>query len=178
MSDGIIDLTAYLRQREGGEAEQPARGAFALWGADGERSRFALPLWRTLFLAQGGRGGVVWRAGAGPLTPFVVLDLEQDPPRREFDADLVEGVAAGSAPTLVEGERSLVVHLGSHRDREWYLTVVSSTDRDGLGPREREDVLFLAGECAGLLFLRDFADAVDAGGDGGGDSIGDIDPDE
>jgi hypothetical protein len=27
-----------------------------------------------------------------------------------------------------------------------------------LEARRREDVLFLAGECAGLLFLRDFAD--------------------
>lgn len=181
MSDGIIDLTAYLRQREEGGKEQPARGAFALWGADGERSRFALPLWRTLFLAQGGRGGVVWRAGAGPLTPFVVLDLEQDPPRRDFDAALVQDVPTGTAPTLVEGERSLVVYLGSHRDREWYLGVVASGERDALGTREREDILFLAGECAGLLFLRDFADAVDGGEGGAGeddDDLGDVDPDE
>jgi hypothetical protein len=35
-------------------------------------------------------------------------------------------------------------------------------EREGpLDARRREDVLFLAGECAGLLFLRDFADAVD-----------------
>ena len=40
MSDGIIDLTQYLKTSPGDEEGQ--RGAFALWGADGERSRFAL----------------------------------------------------------------------------------------------------------------------------------------
>ncbi len=49
MSDEIIDLTQYLNRES--KEEEPARGAFALWGADGERSRFALPLWRTIYLA-------------------------------------------------------------------------------------------------------------------------------
>ncbi len=57
MTDEIIDLTQYLN-REPAE-QKPSRGAFALWGADGERSRFALPLWRTIYLAQGERGSIV-----------------------------------------------------------------------------------------------------------------------
>ena len=73
MSDGIIDLGEYLRRRDG--PSEPA-STFALFGADGERSRFALPLWRAIYLAAGERGGVVWQGSrGGPLEPFVVLDL-------------------------------------------------------------------------------------------------------
>jgi hypothetical protein len=38
--------------------------------------------------------------------------------------------------------------------------VVDGSDASRANPlssRDREDILFLAGECAGLLFLRDFA---------------------
>ena len=161
MSDGIIDLTAYLRHRENDGEEQPTRGAFALWGADGERSRFALPLWRTLFLAGGGRGAIGWRYQAGPFTTFVALDLEQDPPRWDFQDAPLEGVPTESAPALVETDHSLAVFLGVHRSREWFLVILAGPERDPLIARDREDILFLAGECAGLLFLRDFADQVD-----------------
>ncbi len=161
MSDGIIDLTAYLRHRDDDGEDQPTRGAFALWGADGERSRFALPLWRTLFLAGGGRGAIVWRFPAGPLSPFVALDLEQDPPRCDFADAPLEGVPTQSAPAIVESDHSVVVFLGAHSSREWFLMVESGTVREPLTSRDREDILFLSGECAGLLFLRDFADEVD-----------------
>lgn len=160
MSDGIIDLTAYMRDREGDHDGAALRGAFALWGADGERSRFALPLWRTIYLAGGGRGGIVWSGPGQPgLTPFVVLDLEKDPPRRDFPADSVEPVASAVAPTLEDGgaDRGLVVFLGAEDDRRWYLLIRDGGPREPLRARDREDILFLAGECAGLLFLRDFA---------------------
>ena len=85
MSDEIIDLTQYLNRES--KDEELSRGAFALWGADGERSRFALPLWRTIYLAQGERGSIVWRDSSGDDAPqaFVVLDLGQDPARLEVD---------------------------------------------------------------------------------------------
>lgn len=161
MSDGIIDLGDYLRRRDG--ADEPA-STFSLWGADGERSRFALPLWRAIYLAQGERGGILWRSAAREgLQPFVVLDLAAEPARTEFDwrgeldldADRVPGVQA--VPGL-----GLVIYLGEEKARHWYLVVadgkVGSADLQG---HDREDVLFLAGECAGLLFLRDFADEAD-----------------
>lgn len=164
MSDGIIDLTAYMRDRPGDDDESP-RGAFALWGAEGERSRFALPLWRTIYLAGGGRGGIVW---TGPdqsdPVPFVVLDLERDPPRKDFPAASLAPVSTAVAPTLEDGgaEQGLAVFLGSESDRRWYLLIRDGKPRDALRARDREDILFLAGECAGLLFLRDFAaDAED-----------------
>jgi hypothetical protein len=155
MSDGIIDLGEYLRRRDG--PEEPA-STFALFGADGERSRFALPLWRAIYLASGERGGVLWQEiEGGPLQPFVVLDLAKDPPRKDFhwpeDPDHGE-----RAPDLLETPNGgLAVFLGLERDRRWYLLVQGSDAIAAPRGRDREDIMFLAGECAGLLFLRDFA---------------------
>ncbi|MDP2959221.1 MAG: hypothetical protein Q8N53_22555 [Longimicrobiales bacterium] len=157
MSDGIIDLGEYLRRREGG---QESVSTFALWGAEGERSRFALPLWRAIYLASGARGGVVWDSGAGgPLTPFVVLDLGSDPARTHFDSGGAHERDFGHAPELTTAAGGLSVYLGEERGKRWFLLVEGGTE--GLTEptgRDREDILFLAGECAGLLFLRDFAD--------------------
>jgi len=163
MSDGIIDLGEYLRRREG--EDEPA-STFTLWGADGERSRFALPLWRSIYLASGERGAIVWQIDpAGDLRAFVVLDLAHDPARTDFPAEVVEGLPGGDAPAVSEtGRGSLAVHLGERNGKRWFLVVLGNAERmTGLSARDREDVLFLAGECAGLLFLRDFA----SGGGGG-----------
>jgi len=162
MSDGIIDLTQYL-PRDPGEPD-PQRGAFALWGAEGERSRFALPLWRTIYLAQGERGVIAWRVleDTGPPTPFVILDLGSDPARLEMRGDTLPFAEDGEPPTLHDrGADGLSVFLGVRDDRMWHLIVDGGGQRTGLlRPKTREDILFLAGECAGLLFLRDFADEV------------------
>jgi len=41
------------------------------------------------------------------------------------------------------------------------MVLVMGGEEDGpLAGRKREDLLFLAGECAGLLFLRDFAEGA------------------
>ena len=160
MSDGIIDLTQYLNRGEQ-ESDEASSTTFALWGADGERSRFALPLWRSIYLAGGDRGAIVWRdpVDRDSLRPFVVLDLAKDPPRTAFDGSLV-GYSEGEPPTLDEhGEHGLSILLGSREGRQWFMVIDkeegTSTQVRG---RDREDILFLAGECAGLLFLRDFAD--------------------
>ena len=163
MSDGIIDLTQYLSRAP--EQEDAQRGAFALWGADGERSRFALPLWRTIYLAQGERGSVVWREaedGGGP-HPLVVLDLGSDPARLDVEMAAVPITEDGEPPVLHDlGSEGLAVYLGSREGRVWHLVVDGGDQRQTkLDAHSREDILFLAGECAGLLFLRDFADEVE-----------------
>lgn len=158
MSDDIIDLGDYLRRRE---EDEEAAGTFALWGADGERSRFALPLWRAIYLAMGERGGILWRErGQAHLRPFVVLDLACDPPRIEFPPPDDPEAGDGRAPYVTTASRQgMAIHIGEDGDgREWFLLLVGGaagiTQPTG---RDREDVLFLAGECAGLLFLRGFA---------------------
>ena len=163
MSDEIIDLTQYL-DRESPKGES-TRGAFALWGADGERSRFALPLWRTIYLAQGERGMIVWRDTSAEDVPhaFLVLDLGEDPARVEVDREAVPLTEDGEPPALHDhGAQGVTIFLGSRGTRIWHLVVDGGDKRLGdLTAKTREDILFLAGECAGLLFLRDFADEVE-----------------
>jgi len=158
VSDGIIDLTAYLQKRDD---ETEEAGTFALWGAEGERSRFALPLWRTIYLAGGERGGILRIAAEAPgqLDPFVVLDLAQDPARTDFDLGLIQDLDVEEAPVVRDaGSEGLAVFLGFGAERFWYLMVEGRDGEDVLDGRSREDVLFMAGECAGLLFLRELAD--------------------
>ena len=158
MADEIFDITRYLKREP---ASDLPRGSMALWGADGERSRFALPLWRIIYLAQGERGLILWSEVDRPKrpTPFVVLDLGADPARTDVDGDMIPRFGVDEGPSLIDLEADgLIVYLGSRQGRIWTLRVDGGSERTTpLGPTTREDVLFLAGECAGLLFLRDLA---------------------
>lgn len=162
MSDKIIDIARYL-ERDAARSDAPA--TMALWGADGDRSRFALPLWRIVHLAQAERGVIFWRGAAGnpAPTPFVVVDLARDPARLEVDGLALPPCQDGEPASLHDlGPGGLLVCLGARDGRSWCLLADGGRGRDGvLDARRREDVLFLAGECAGLLFLRDFADLAD-----------------
>ena len=162
MADQIIDLTRYL-DRDAEEEILP--GTIALWGADGERSRFALPLWRVVHLAGAERGVILWRRTTGDRTPhpFVVIDLGRDPARIHLDGAWVARCEAQESATLHDlGADGILVYLGMRGERMWCLLAEGGDRRQGpLEPKRREDVLFMAGECAGLLFLRDFADTVE-----------------
>ena len=166
MTDDIIDLTHYLRREDGDDVP---RGAMALWGAEGERSRFALPLWRIIYLARAERGVIVWRPveGGPEPRPFVALDLAHEPARTEIGAPLPRFAEDEEPGLLDRGPDGLVVFLGVKAGRAWSLVVDGGERRDGpLSARTREDILFLAGECAGLLFLRDLAgDGPASGGE-------------
>jgi len=100
------------------------------------------------------------------LTPLIVLDLGRDPARTLVRGSLVAGLRdVQEAPAVAEEEGGITVFLGERANRRWYLVI---TDLDeGTPPLEgkaREDILFVAGECAGLLFNRDL-DTVDDPGD-------------
>ena len=155
MADEIIDLTRYIKR----ESDQDLpRGAMALWGADGERSRFALPLWRVIYLASAERGVIVSRSVSvdEPPDPFVALDLAQEPARIEITIDFPY-FTENDQPALYDHvSGGLLVFLGSAAGRAWTLVLDGGHRSEPLDPRTREDILFLAGECAGLLFLRDF----------------------
>lgn len=166
MADEIIDLTRYLRREPA--ADMP-RGSMTLWGADGERARFALPLWRVIHLARGERGLVVRHPLRRPhaAEAIVALDLGADPARTSVDPRKLPRFEPDEGPSLVDLEaEGLVVFLGSRAGQMWLLLVDGGGARtEPLTPQVREDVLFLAGECAGLLFLRDLAeDGVTRGG--------------
>jgi hypothetical protein len=162
MADEIIDIARYL-DRDAGRRDAPA--TMALWGADGDRSRFALPLWRIVHLTQAERGVIFWRSVAGDTSAhaFVVIDLARDPARLGVDGLALPPCGDGTSAALHDlGPGGLLVCLGSRDGRSWCLLADGGREREGvLEARRREDVLFLAGECAGLLFLRDFADLAD-----------------
>lgn len=156
MADEIIDLSQFIARRA--ESGAPA-GTMTLWGADGERSRFALPLWRVVHLAGADRGVIFWRrvSDDSPPKPFVVLDIGHDPARLDVAEHLAACAEDASADLHDLGHEGMVVCLGSKGDRAWGILADGGTRRAPLTTRKREDILFLAGECAGLLFLRDFA---------------------
>lgn len=162
MADEIIPISRYLERET--EADVLPR-AIGLWGVDGDRSRFALPLWRVVHLAGADRGVIAWRNASGDRRPrpFVVVDLASDPARLGLGGLPVERCEAGDRPTLHDlAPDGLVIYLGARDERIWCLFTDGGQARPGpLDPNNREDIMFLAGECAGLLFLRDFADELD-----------------
>jgi hypothetical protein len=162
MADEIIDISRYLKREP---ASDLPRGSMALWGADGERSRFALPLWRIIHLAQAERGMIISCELGRHRTPepFVVLDLGSDPARTEVDPEAMPRYGVDEAPSLLDREADgLVIFLGAGENRLWALLVDGDGERtDPLSVTLREDILFLAGECAGLLFLRELSEERD-----------------
>lgn len=157
--DGVIDLSGYLRRKE--EESSRTRTTFSFWGGEGERARFALPLWRAAYLASGRRAGLLWQrssavAGEEPVYPLVVLDLGEEPARTAFAPSTLVGLGGVDAPgTVGGGEGRIAVYLGEVRELKWYLLVDDLDEpRTEVVGRSREDLLFLAGECAGLLFHR------------------------
>ena len=153
MSDEIIDLTRYLRRDS--EEELP-RGALSLWGAEGERSRFALPLWRIVYLAGAERGLITFRPldGSSPPVPFVALDLAREPARTSVPLDLPSFADERESALVDRCSAGVFVFLGTSAGRDWKLVVDGGQRSVPLDARAREDILFLAGECAGLLFQR------------------------
>ena len=51
----------------------------------------------------------------------------------------------------------LTVLLGEYQDRRWFFQVLGRSTGEAVQGRDRETLLFLAGECAGLLFIRELA---------------------
>ena len=160
MSDDIIDLGAFLERRAAEEETPP--GTMALWGADGERSRFALPLWRIVHVAKADRAVIFWRESGAPgaPTPFIVLDVGRDPARLDLVPSQTDFGDPDGSQLRDLGSDGVLVHLGTSGNRAWGLLADGRPPESELDTRSREDVLFLAGECAGLLFLRSLADDV------------------
>jgi len=162
VSDDVIDLTKYLGRTPAEEAPEGARGNFSVWGGDGERSRFALPIWRSIYLVGGGRGGLVAVAEEGDSAPepLFVLDLASEPARTDFTLPEVRSEIIGNAPMVLEGGATVAVFLGNRKGKNWFLILDDRGEaHEPVTAGTREDLLFLAGECAGLLFFRELAEA-------------------
>jgi hypothetical protein len=162
VNDDVIDLTKYLARTPPDSEQEGARGNFSVWGGEGERSRFALPIWRSIYLVGGGRGGLVsLRDGedAEP-EPLFVLDLSSEPARTDFELPEMRSDIGGDAPKLLEDGDVVAVFLGAKKGKSWFLVVDDRGEAsEPVTAGTREDLLFLAGECAGLLFFRELAEA-------------------
>ena len=64
-------------------------------------------------------------------------------------------------PRVLESEDSVAVFLGSREEKNWFLIVDDYGPAGAVVGYSRGDLLFLAGECAGLLFFRELAEAGD-----------------
>lgn len=157
MSD-VIDLSDYIDRPDATEA------TFAIEGGDDDRSRLALPVWRALYLLDGDRGGIAWiPAAEDRLRTLFVLDLATEPARTHFDASVVDPVVDREPPAVEIGEGRAVILLARDDDeRAWFLVVDGpEVGRKEHQPRDREDLLFVAGECAGLVVYRKLHRFVD-----------------
>jgi hypothetical protein len=155
--DQVIDIRRFL----GGAPERPDEGAFAVWGGGGERARFALPLWRAIYLVGGEWGGIISLSNPeaeNVARPLFILDLKRDPARIFNSTESLRLLRSEEAPALAStGGQELSVLLGADGDRQWFLQVRGGSLEAAPDGRVRETLLFLAGECAGLLFFRELA---------------------
>lgn len=161
----IIDIRTYFKSHRALDEQ----AAFGVWGGAGERSRFALPLWRSVYLVGGDWGGIVYlpdgeesEAGAmvsaTPLagSPFFILDLHSDPARTGALLPPYPEFRDRTAPSVISTpDGGLAILLGRHGGRWWFLLIQGEGGVEGPEGKDLETLLFLAGECAGLLFLRD-----------------------
>lgn len=155
--------------------------ALALHLADPHRTSVLDRLWSALEITAADRAAAVWvdEYGPGLVHPHVVLDVGSDPPRLDFSLELVHRTWQQGVPGLVDipdGDRStglrltagagsaFAVSLGSDGLRAWFVVVDSPSARPRLGADVVEELLFLSGECAGVLLHRDMDGAAGPGG--------------
>ena len=157
MDDGVIDIGKYL-----GEPPGPrSHAAFSVWGGDGERSRLALPVWRAIQVTGGDWGGVIYQPRKGSqesVEPFFVLDLKEDPARTEVLSGPLASLRKKGVPAVLSNQGGeIVVFLGEDEERSWFLKIQGTAVGLDVAVKAKETLLFLAGECSGLLFFRELS---------------------
>ena len=141
--DRVIHLDDYRR------ADDPdARRGLSLVGAEGDRRHFALPLWRMANTASADWAGIVRWTESGP-EATTVLDLSADPARQRPPSGFPASPGA-NPPDVVETNEGVVLPLGRHGESRWAALLAGRSVRMRAA---RDELLFLAGECAGLLAL-------------------------
>ena len=90
--------------------------------------------------------------------PLFVLDLKRDPARTDSSSKVLRLLQEKEVPGLVFREdQEVAVLLGEDEERRWFLQIRGGTTGASGGGKVRETLLFLAGECAGLLFFRELS---------------------
>ncbi len=155
--DHVIDIRRYLDS----SAELLDLRAFSVLGGGGNRSRLALPIWRAIHLVGGDWGGIVSMSKLQPeqgADPLFALDLKEDPARAAGSPEPLRVFPVGEAPSMTFGKgEGLAVLLGEDDERRWFLQILGVIKKVPPEGKDRETLLFLSGECAGLLFFRELA---------------------
>ena len=154
--DHVIDIRRYL----GSSDPPPDLRTFAVWGGTGDRTRLALPVWRALNVLGGDWGGIVSIPKDHPdprADILFALDLREEPARTEASIEALGKLKGEAVPFLDFGTDGVTILMGDHEDRRWFLQVLGRSSEGPIRGRDRETLLFLAGECAGLLFIRELA---------------------
>lgn len=161
--DDVIDLTRYRERDSPAPEPGPQRADFSVFGGNGDRARFALPVWRSIYLVGGRRGAIAWvpQGSSDNPTAEFVLDLGADPARTDLILPDVSAADQYDPPTVFEAAHCVAVFLGMRDGKNWFLVLDDYGASGGVAGNGRGDLLFLAGECAGLLFFRELAEAGD-----------------
>ena len=156
MDKKTVDIGEYV----GGFSVVAAGMTFSVWGGEGRRGRFALPIWRAIHLLAGERGGIVFlEDGRAEASPFFLLDLINEPACLDFDSGSLGALLGREAPAMaVDPVGEVSVLLGRNGSGSWFLKVWGADSVSALEGESRETLLFLAGECAGLLFFRELTE--------------------
>ena len=159
MDERVIDLLGYL------EGKDSKRTHFGVWGGEGVRARFALPAWRAVNLVGASRAGLLYVEESGtPPTALFVLDLGSDEPRTDF-SDTKLPPPTETPRIIFEGTGEISVYLCSVGPVHWYLVLSGGAwGRNRLDGEQREQLLFFAGECAGLLLHHGVGEREDDSG--------------
>ena len=155
MDERVINLRSYL------EGKGSGRTHFGVWGGEGARARFALPTWRAVNLVGASRAALIHVQDPGsPPTTMFVLDLGSEEPRTDFSHVNLPPLT-DAPPVLQETPGLVVICLCCVGPATWYLALDGgSRGPDRLDREQREQLLFFAGECAGLLLHHGVGDQV------------------
>jgi len=89
-----------------------------------------------------------------------VLDLAAEPARTDFELPELRSDIGGDAPKLLGDGDVVAVFLRANKGKSWFLILDDRGEAsEPVTAGTREDLWFLAGECAALLCFRELAEA-------------------
>jgi tetratricopeptide (TPR) repeat protein len=143
--------------------------AQALHRADPRRQAVFDHLVEVAELAGADRAAVVWvdEHGTGLIHAHVVVDCLSSSPRRAFSQLVLREAWQLGVPSAYDAPAvpacavpaTFAVALGSDGVRAWFVVADSSVPRPALASETRDQIMFLAGECAAVVLHGDL-DAV------------------
>ncbi len=165
-TSNVLRLDEYRDRRD-----QRFKLAASLCYADRQRYAVLDHLAGVAAILSAGRAALVWvdEFGPGMVHPYVVLDLASDRPRRSFSLDPLNRAWESGVPGvhfseederghvfgLEPGGTSMAIALGSDGTRAWFVVADALGVRPPLSEDAEGRIMFLAGECSGVVLHRD-----------------------